>query len=220
MIKYSLLILFNFIGITVYCQDMLVEQIAGKEIVRENFNDEGNLSDRQIFEVGKLETNSGKFSVEIEVKLFDEDNEFEEKYMTEYTCEPSKSEVLLNVFQFARKRDAEYVVETSSPGFKNLYDFNFRDKVLDNLKITMSVQSGMLSLFGSRNVLSLIDRKLSKKEDGFTLKSTLLIEAYLGGFKVRTKSFQVIENFDQNRLLKSQLFKTESEGYFMVHYSK
>ena len=40
MVKISLLLLFIFIGILVNGQDMLIEQIAGKKIIRKAFNDD------------------------------------------------------------------------------------------------------------------------------------------------------------------------------------
>ncbi|PHR48003.1 MAG: hypothetical protein COA32_05605 [Fluviicola sp.] len=218
MIKISLLLLFIFIGILVNGQDMLIEQIAGKKIIRKAFNDDKELISRQVFIVGELQTNDKVLTVDIEVNLFDEENTLDEKYFTQYTCNPDKSDVILAVFPFARNRNAEYMIETTSTRFKKLYDFNSEDKTLNDLSISMSIESGVLSFFGSTNILTFTNRILIKNEDGFKLKSTLTIEAYLWGVKVKTKTFQLIENFDHNRILNSQLFRTENEGYFMVHY--
>ena len=57
MVKISLLLLFIFIGILVNGQDMLIEQIAGKKIIRKAFNDDKELISRQVFIVGELQTN-------------------------------------------------------------------------------------------------------------------------------------------------------------------
>lgn len=218
MFKTFLFILSIFIGSMACGQDMLIEQIAGKEVVRKAFNAEKELISKQVFKVGELQTKGNKLTVELQVTLFDEDGKLKEKYYTQYTCKPDKSDVLITVFPFARKNDAEYVIGTSSTNFKNLYDFKPGEKTLEDLSMEMSIESGVLSFFGSKNLLILTDRNLSLNEDGFTLKSTLTIESYLWGVKVKTISYQLTEKLDKNRSLLNQKFNNEGDSYFLMNY--
>jgi len=201
-----------------YGQEMLIEQIAGKEVVRKAYDEDKKLNSKQVFQVGQLQTIGNQLKVQLQVSLYDEDGGLTDKYTTQYTCEPGKSDVLLSVFPFARQGNAEYVIEASSSGFKKLYDFDADDKTLEDLRLEMSVESGILRFFGSKNLLSLTDRSLSKNEEGFTLKSSLTLEAYLWGIRVKTIHYRVTEKLDKNKTLLSQMFMEEDGSYFLMNY--
>ncbi len=218
MYKYLIYILLIASPYLSFSQDMLIEQIAGKEVVRQSFNTAKELTSKQVFQVGQLQTKGNQLVVRVEVSLFDEDLELTDKYITKYTCEPDESDVLLTVFPFARKGDAEYVIEASSTGFKKLYYFSADAKKLEDLSLEMSVESGILSFFGSKNILSLTERRLHKNDSGYTLQSQMTIEAYLWGLKVKTIRYQVTEKLDQNRTLLSQVFIDKDGSYFLVDY--
>ncbi len=199
-------------------QDMLIEQIAGQVVVRKAFDEEKVLTSRQVFEVGSLQTHENLLKVELQVKLYDEDGSLSETYLTQYICEPDHSEVLLSVFPFARKGDAEYVIDASSLGFSSLYDFEPGDKMMEDLSLEMFIESGLLGFFGSRNKLSLTDRRLSNNQAGYTLKSNLTIEAYLWGLKMKTIRYRVTEKLDADKKLLSQVFMAEDGSYFLMNY--
>lgn len=204
--------------ISVSGQNMLIEQIAGKEVVRKAFNAHKELTAKQVFKVGVLQTTRSQLSVQLQVSLFDEKGKLKDKYLTQYTCEPGKSHVLLAVFPFARQGNAEYVIEASSPGFKRLYDFEADAQSLPDLNLEMSVKSGILSFFGSKTLLSLTNRRVSKNGSGFELKSQLKIEAYLWGLKVKTIQYTATEILDIDKGLLSQMFMAEDGSYFLMNY--
>lgn len=197
---------------------MLIEQIAGKEVIRQTFNATKELTSRQVFQVGQLQTKGNQLVVRVQVSLYDEDLKLTDQYITEYNCEPDRSDILLTVFPFSRKGDAEYIIEASSSGFKKLYVFSPDIKKLDDLSLEMSVESGILSFFGSKNLLTLTDRRLRKNENGYTLESQMTIEAYLWGLKVKTLRYRVTEKLDQNRTLLSQMFIDKDGSYFLMDY--
>lgn len=197
---------------------MLIEQIAGKEIVRKAFNEEKELTSKQVFKVGELQTKGNKLTVEFQVNLFDTDGKLSEKYFTQYTCKPDKSNVLLTVFPLAGKGDAEYVIKTSSTGFKRLYDFETGDNTLEDLSMEMSMKSGLLGFFGSKNRITLTNRRVFKTAGDFHLYSQLTIKAYLWGLKVKTIQYTVKEKLNANRTLLSQKFMAEDGSYFLVEY--
>lgn len=218
MFKTNIFILSIFIGNLAWGQDMLIEQIAGKEVVREAFNADKKLISKQVFKVGKLQTKGSKLAVELQVSLLNENGKLVEKYFTQYTCEPGKSDVLLTVFPFARKGDAKYVIETSSPGFKNLYGFEPGEKTLADLSMEMSIKSGLLGFFGSKNRVNLSKRMVNKTAGGFDLQSQLTVEAYLWGLKVKTIRYILTEKLDNNRTLLSQKFTAKDNSYFLMKY--
>ncbi|MDZ7846513.1 MAG: hypothetical protein U5L96_06970 [Owenweeksia sp.] len=218
MCKNLLFILALLLASFAHGQDMLIEQIAGKKIVRQAYNEEKEFISKQIFVVSPLQKMDNRLKVELRVSMYDEDSKLTEKYTTQYTCEPAKSDVLLTVFPFARKGDAEYVIDVSSSDFKRLYDFEPGEKTLNDLSLQMSVKSGILGFFGSKNVIKLTNRNLSKNEEGFILKSNLTIEAYLWGMKVKTISYQVTEKLDDNKQLLYQKFITDDGSYFLMNY--
>lgn len=218
MFKISIFILSILIGNMAFGQDMLIEQIAGKEIVRKAFNAEKEQISKQVFKVEELQTSGSELTVELQVKLFDEDGKLVENYFTRYTCESGKSDVLVTVFPFARKDDAEYVVEASSPGFKRLYDFESGDNTLEDLSMEMSIKSGLLGFFGSKNKVTLSKRRVNKTASGFDLQSQLTMEAYLWGIKVKTIRYAITEKLDNNRTLLSQNFTAKDGSSFTMNY--
>ncbi|NEV94436.1 hypothetical protein G3567_09810 [Psychroflexus sp. YR1-1] len=197
---------------------MLIEQIADKKIVRKVFDEEKELKSKQFFDVGELKSSGDKLSVNLQVKIFDEDGKLEEKYFTHYTCKPEKSDVLLNVFPFAQRGDAKYVIEASSYGFKNLYQFKAEEKKLKDLSLKMSVESGMLGFFGSKNKIKLSHRRVNKTASGFDLQSHLTIKVYMMGLNIKTESYQVTEKLNDNKILLSQEFMSEDGSYFLMNY--
>lgn len=218
MCKTFTIILSLFI-INIACsQDMLIEQIAGKVVVRKAFNEEKELTSKQVFKVGELQTKGNKLTVEFQVNLFDTNGKLVEKYFTQYTCKPDKSNVLLTVFPLAGKGDAEYVIKSSSPGFKRLYDFETGDNTLEDLSMEMSMKSGILGFFGSKNRITLTNRRVYKTAGDFHLYSQLTIKAYLWGLKVKTIQYTVKERLNANRTLLSQKFMAEDGSYFLVEY--
>jgi len=80
--------------------DMLIEQLAGKTIIRENFDEGSQLIGKQIFRISNIEKSGDSYSVEITTELYDKDETLDEKYKTYYTCKPGQSSVIVMVFPF------------------------------------------------------------------------------------------------------------------------
>ena len=71
--KVSLLVLF-IIGICTNAQSqetMFIDQIEGRTITRENFNEKGDLLNKQIFEAGKILNKNGNYEIKVTTELFD-----------------------------------------------------------------------------------------------------------------------------------------------------
>ncbi len=203
-----------------YGQDnMLIKQIAGRDIVRKSYNEAGDQTSTQKFTISNLDSVKGYLSVKIRVLLFDVKDKLTDNYTTNYICKPGESNILLTVFPFARKDDAEYVIEASSPGFKQLYDFPDNANRLSNLSFEMSVKSGLLGFFGSKNKVSIRNRNLEMKSGNYILTSDLTVDAYLWGIRVKSIQYQVTEKLSAERLLTEQKFKNEDGSYFLINYN-
>lgn len=222
MIKYLIItvILLAWLRVCQGQENMLIEQIAGREIVRKGYNEAGDQISKQKFSISKLDTVEGFLSVQIRVSLFDEKDKLTDSYTTDYVCKPDESNVLVTVFPFARQNDAEYVIETSSPEFKELYDFSDNAKKLNDLSVEMSVKSGLLGFFGSKNRISIKNRSIKMETGNYILKSDLTVDAYLWGIRVKSIRYQVTERLDTERFLTRQKFENENGSYFLISYNE
>jgi len=220
MIRYFFIIiaLTTWAKVSYGQDDMLIEQIAGRDIVRTSYNEASDQISKQKFNISNLDTVKEYLSVKIKVLLFDEKEKLTDSYTTVYVCKPDESNVLVTVFPFTLKNDAEYVIEASSPGFKELYDFPDNAKKLNDLSLEMSVKSGLLGFFGSKNRISINNRNLEMKTGNYILTSDLMLDAYLWGIRVKSIQYQVIERLDSKKSLISQKFKNEDGSYFLINY--
>ncbi len=220
-IKYFIIvmILLAWVRVSQGQENMIIEQIAGREIVRTSYNEAGDQISKQEFNISNLNTVKGYLSVEIRILLFDEKEKLTDSYTTVYVCKPNESNILLTVFPFARQNNAEYVIEASSPGFKELYDFSDNAKKLNNVSLDMSVKSGLLGFFGSKNKISIRNRNLEMKSGNYILTSDLILDAYLWGIRVKSIQYHVTEKLSAKRWLAEQKFKNEDDSYFLIHYN-
>lgn len=201
-------------------ENMLIEQIAGRDIIRTGYNEVGEQISKQKFNISYLDTVKGYLSVDIRVLLFDEKEKLTDSYTTVYVCKQDESNVLVTVFPFARENDVEYEIDVSSPGFKKLYDFSDNAKKLNDLSLEMSVKSGLLGFFGSKNKISIRNRSLEIKSGNYILTSGLMFEAYLWGVRVKSIRYRVTERLDQEKSLIGQKFKNEDGSYFIINYNE
>ncbi|QGY45816.1 hypothetical protein GM418_19700 [Maribellus comscasis] len=220
-IKYLIIamILLAWVRICQGQDNMLIEQIAGRDIIRKGYNEAGDQISKQKFSISNLDTVDGFLSVKIRVSLFDKKDKLTDSYTTDYVCKPDESNVLVTVFPFARQNDAEYVIETSSPEFKELYDFSDNAKKLNDLSVEMSVKSGLLGFFGSKNRISIKNRSLEMETGNYILTSDLTVEAYLWGIRVKSIQYEVIEMLNAEKFLMRQKFQNKSGSFFIVNYN-
>lgn len=213
-----IILTFIFIQTTdlVYAQnDMLIEQIAGKTVLRENFDKDGELVGKQIFRIGAIEKSSDSYSVELTTELYNKDDSIVEKYRTSYRCKPGQSSVVVMVFPLFAPKSKKIGIKTQSPNYKDIYD-------LENLKdihLKLSFDSGILNFFGSKNNIKIFNRKMATDSKIKTLNSQVDIEAYLLGIKVKTIRYKVTELFDNNSDLISQEFRSKDGSYFTMSYN-
>ncbi|HZJ35077.1 MAG TPA: hypothetical protein VFD29_00460 [Gillisia sp.] len=211
LLTFIFILTVNFVSAQ---DDMLIEQMAGKTIIRENFDKGNQLIDKQIFRISNIEKNSNTYSVEVTTELYNKDGTLDEKHKTYYTCKPGQSSVIVMVFPFFTPKSKKIGIETQSPDFKTMYDLNN----LKDIHLKLSFDSGILNFFGSKNNIKIFNRKLATGPNTKTLNSQVDIKAYLLGIKVKTIGYKVAEIFDENSNLISQEFRAKDGSYFTMSY--
>lgn len=211
---FYMLLLAPFTMLKAQDKEMFIEQISGKTMVRENFEN-GKLVGKQVFAAEKMEQKGGRFFLTIKTKIYDEAQDLESVYSTTYECNPDDADVLLSVFSFNPKKQ-KVSVSAKSGDFKRLYDL---DKMLRNLKVMMYIESGILNFLGSKNSIIINDRSLSNSAQGWNITENIQIKAYLLGIKIKTINYKVTEYLTKAGLLKKQVFKQSNTDYFTITYS-
>nr|WP_240032150.1 hypothetical protein [Psychroflexus aestuariivivens] len=192
--------------------EMLIGQISGRVVIRENFDKEGVFLNKQTFEAGETIKENGYYEIKVVTELFDKNKQSTDKYTTTYRCEPDDANVMIMAFPFSKPKSKETEINTISENFKKLYDL----QNLKDIKLEMSFDSGLLNFFGSKSIIKIYDRKL---EDGKnTIKSKINIKAYAWGIRIKQLNYTVIEKLNEKGLLTFQKFSEADNSYFTINY--
>lgn len=216
---FTILILITLIRTTVYGQgkEMFIEQIAGKKIVRENFDKNGNLQGKQLFIIGELQREGETYKVDVVTELYNKSGELDEKYSTTYKCSPKDFDVLLNVFPFTDPSDEKIKVDVTSEDFQQLYELD-KGEELKDIHLKMSIESGVLSFFGSKTQVTIKNRTRKTENGKITISSKAVVEAYMMGIKIKTINYSVEENLTKDLVLQYQKFSGDDGAYFTMQY--
>jgi hypothetical protein len=192
--------------------EMLIGQITGRTVARENFDEDSVLLSKQTFEAGEIMEKDGYYQIEVVTELFDGENTSIEKYTTTYRCKPAEASVMVMAFPFSNPKSKETEISTTSKNFKELYDL----ENLEDIELEMSFDSGLLNFFGSKSVIRIYDRKFDPNKNN--IKSKINIKAYALGFRIKQLNYVVIEKLNGNGLLTFQKFTEEDRSYFTMIY--
>lgn len=198
-------------------KEMYIEQIAGKKIIRENFDRNEQLLGKQIFIIGDLKHDGETYKVDVVTELYNEKSQLNEKYTTTYRCNPKELDVLLNVFPFSDPDDEKIKVEVTSEDFKDMYDLR-RGGDLKDIHLKMSIKSGVLSFFGSKSLITIKNRNEKKENGQINISSNAVVEAYLMGIKIKTINFEIEEYLTEDYGLQQQKFTEDTGAYFTMSY--
>ncbi|HAT63315.1 MAG TPA: hypothetical protein DCS66_01770 [Flavobacteriaceae bacterium] len=213
MKKQSFILFFVLSIISMNAQtEMLIEQISGRTIERENFDKDGDFLNKQIFDAGKEKEKNGYYEIEVITELFDKDKKSIDKYTTTYRCKPDEASIMVMAFPFSNPKSKETEINTTSANFKELYDL----ENLENIELEMSFDSGLLNFFGSKSTIKIYNRKLDSNKNN--IKSKINIKAYALGIRIKQLNYNVIEKLNENGLLTFQKFTEEDNSYFTMTY--
>lgn len=192
--------------------EMLIGQIAGRFMVRENFDEEGAFLNKQTFDAGKEIEKNGYYQIEVITELFDKNKKSTDKYTTTYRCKPDEASIMIMAFPFSNPKSKETGIKTTSNNFNELYDL----ENLKDIELEMTFDSGLLSFFGSKSMIKIYDRNLDTSKDN--IKSKINIKSYAWGILIKQLNYSIIEKLNGNGLLTFQKF-TEADGsYFTMTY--
>ena len=215
MIKQYCIISLLFFGISLKAQnEMLIEQLSDKIVIRENFDENGVFLNKQTFNVGKLKGRNGNYEIEVVTELFDENKKPTDKYNTTYRCKPEASSIMVMAFPFSNPKSKETEINTTSKKFKELYDL----ENLDDIELEMSFDSGLLNFFGTKSIIKIYDRELEDGQNNKNIKSKNNIKAYAFGIRIKQLNYSVYEKLSGSGLLSFQKFTEEDSSYFTMTY--
>lgn len=209
------ILIFILFSITMNGQtEMLIEQISGRVVVRENFDKEGAFLNKQTFEAGQAIKKDKYYEIMVVTELFDKEKKPTDKYTTTYRCKPDEASIMVMAFPFSKPNSKETEINTTSNNFKELYDL----KNLKNIELKMSFDSGLLNFFGSKSTIKIYNRELEVGQDYNKIKSKIKIKAYALGIRIKQLNYTVKEKLNSNGLLSFQKFTEEDSSYFTMTY--
>ena len=192
--------------------EMLIGQISGRLVIRENFDEKGAFLNKQTFEAGKTIEKNGYYEIKVVTELFDKDKKSTDKYTTTYRCKPDEASIMIMAFPFSKPKSKETEINTISDNFKALYNL----ESLEDIELEMSFDSGLLNFFGSKSIIKIYDRKFNNSENN--INSKINIKAYAWGIRIKQLNYTVIEKLNKKGLLTFQKFTEEDKSYFTINY--
>jgi hypothetical protein len=215
MIKLFYIVTLLFFGISLNAQnEMLIAQLSDRFVVRENFDNNSSLLNKQTFNVGKLKERNGYFEINVITELFDNNKKSTDKYTTTYRCKPDEASIMVMAFPFSKPKSKETEINTTSKNFKELYDL----ENLEDIELEMSFDSGLLNFFGSKSVIKIYNRKLEVAQNYNNIKSKINIKAYALGIRIKQLNYTINEKLNDKGLLTFQKFTEEDNSYFTITY--
>jgi hypothetical protein len=194
--------------------EMLIGQISGRVVVRENFDREGTFLNKQTFKAEGVIKKDEYYEIEVVTELFDKDKKSTDKYTTTYRCKPDEASIMVMAFPFSNPKSKETEINTTSKNFKHIYDLDN----LENIELQLSFDSGLLNFFGSKSTINIYDRELLVQPNSNIIKSKVNIKAYALGIRIKQLNYTATEKLNEKGLLTLQRFTEEDSSYFTVTY--
>ena len=208
-------LIFILFSITVNGQtEMLIGQISGRVIIRENFNKKGTVLNKQTFVAGETVETKEYYEIEVVTELFNKDKKSTDKYTTTYRCKPDEASIMVMAFPFSNPKSKATEINTTSNNFKELYDLD----ALEDIELEMSFDSGLLNFFGSKSIIKIYDRELEVGQYYNNIMSKINIKAYALSIRIKQLNYIVNEKLNGNGLLSFQKFTEEDGSYFTMTY--
>ncbi|MDT0691405.1 hypothetical protein RM549_16535 [Salegentibacter sp. F188] len=208
-----LIVLITLFSITMTGQtEMLIGQLSGRVVIRENFDENGTFLNKQTFKAGETIKKNGYYEIEVVTELFDKDKKLTDKYTTTYRCRPDEASVVVMAFPFSNPKSKETEINTTSEKFKEIYDLDN----LENIELEMTFDSGLLDFFGSKSIIKIYDRIFEGNKN--KINSKINIKAYAWGIRIKQLNYTVNEKLNEKGLLTFQKFTEEDNSYFTMTY--
>ncbi len=195
--------------------NMLIEQLSNKLVVRENYNADKTLISKQTFRVGDIKEVDSYYEVEVITELYDEKGGSIDKYNTTYRCKPDESSIMVMIFPFSNPKSIKSKISTTSKNFKTMYQL---EKLYD-VDLEIHFESGILNFVGSKSKVSIYNRKLLSSDKTIILQSQLDVKVYALGIRLKQLKYKVNEKLTVDGILYYQLFLKNDGSYFTMTYN-
>jgi len=210
-----LLFLLNLFNLSIYAQnDMLIKQLSNRLVVRENFDKNKNLINKQTFNVGNVIKTNAYLEIDVVTELLDKNEKVIDKYSTIYRCKPNESSIMVMLLPFSKPNSKKTKINSISKNFKELYNLNN----LEDVEMQINFDSGLLNFFASKSKIKMYDRVLKTNNIEIIISSKLNAKAYALGVRIKQLNYTVIEKLTLNGLLTFQKFTEVDGSYFTMTY--
>lgn len=222
-IIFTLMLLFAVQSLTAQQEEqMLIFQIDGNNYIKKNYDKNKKLINSQTFIVGKIIINKEQYVMPLKIYLYNKKGELEDSAITNYSCNPSDSKVLMNIFPFGNFSSDKTVKVALSNG--ELYPENIVEGGnLDEVAFSASIEGGVAGAFGSSTKIKIYNRKIIKvnaNQGTYHITSKIEIKAYMFGIKLGTITYLVDEVISKKKGILEQKFKEDTGEYFTINLKK
>ncbi len=220
-IIFTLMLLFVVYSLSAQQNDgqMLMYQIDGNNYIKKNYDKNKKQVSSQIFKVGKVMVTEEKYVMPLKVYLYDKNGTLEDSADTKYTCKPSDSKLLMNVFPFSQFSSNKTVIVELEKG-NQFYPAELKEgTTIPDIIISLSIDGGVIGSFFSDSQIKIYERKIKtidKQNNTYTMTSKLQIKAYMLGIRVDTINYMVEEKISKQKGILEQTFVEDTGEYFTI----
>ncbi len=218
LIGIFLLSFFSFPSFPQERMEMLIFQIEGKDYLRESYDKEGNLINKDLIKVGMLNAMDEKLSLKVLIYSYHEDGTIKDSSITQYSCNPSEKKILMNVFPFAAfSGEKEINVKLSSK--LELYPQPFKAGTkLKDIDFMVYIEGGALGFFGAMSKGTISNREVLFHTEAktYSIISKIEIRSYLFGLNVKTIDYFLKETIHGEKGVLKQVYRAPAGAYFTI----
>lgn len=200
-------------------QQMFMFQVNGKNYTKKSYDKNGKLKEEQVFKVGEIKENNQQYSMLMKVYSYDNKEVLKDSSETEYTCDPSSLQMIMNFFSFSGNNSNQKVKIDKSSG-QELYPSVWEvGNVIPEVNFDMTLEGGTKRALGTNIKIKIFERKIiafDSKRNIYTLSAKIQINAYALGFRVETMEYSLEEEVHPRKGLISQHYTQSTGEYFII----
>lgn len=188
--------------------------VEGNRYERRTLDAQGQLTETQTLEVGRVRQRDGEIEVAVTVVGSDETGAATDTVRTTIRCRVEDADMAMSVL--ALTGAAGRPVQLRVTGGEILYPSSPDEARLPPVSLEATVERGVVGFLGGKSRIALRDRTVRPGPSaGYTLTSQLELKFYVLGIRVRSRSYRMEETVDPERGLIRQVL-TSSDGGSVV----
>jgi hypothetical protein len=209
-------LLFKFEMYSQSIKGMLMYQIENKQFKKTNFDKNHKIIDYQYIKVGNIIKNNNEFSLEINMKKFDEKGNLKKEETSKYSCNTKEGGVFMGIIPFINKPSKKININVLSK--KSLYPSDITaSKQLNDYKIAANYKAGFFGVNTKINI-DFKDRSLNKTSaHTYVITGAIQIKINVAGVNISNISYKSEEKIDTSKGLIFQKFVEDTGAYFTIN---